>query len=301
MLPQEQQKLDKLYQSMVKALKRQGMSDVTIDTYSRAIIRIARYFDRCPDDLGKQDLKDYFDHFITIRSWSTVRADRCGLQFFWKYVLNKKWKWVDIVKPPQIRPIPDVLTVAETEKVLNAVRELRYRIFLFALYSMVMRLGECLSLKVSDIDSEKMQVHIRNAKGRKDRLVPLPMATLKALRFYWKTHRNPVMIFPNLRGAKKTIRNSVGHMHYAGPQQALKGALKDCGISKRITIHSLRHSFATHLVESGVQLRLIQELLGHEDPKTTLLYTKISEVSAQNRVKEVNNLVNRIRLSFVEK
>ena len=75
MLPQEQEKLDKLYQSMVKALKRQGMSDVTIDTYSRAIIRIARYFDRCPDDLGKQDLKDYFDHFITIRSWSTVRAD----------------------------------------------------------------------------------------------------------------------------------------------------------------------------------------------------------------------------------
>jgi site-specific recombinase XerD len=146
-----------------------------------------------------------------------------------------------------------------------------------------------------------MQVHIRNAKGRKDRLVPLPLATLKALRFYWKTHRNPIMIFPNLRGAKKTIRNSTGHMHYAGPQQALKGALKDSGISKRITIHSLRHSFATHLVESGVQLRLIQELLGHEDPKTTLLYTKISEVSAQNRVREVNNLVNRIRLSFVEK
>ena len=100
MLPQEQEKLDKLYQSMVKAPKRQGMSDVTIDTYSRAIIRIARYFDRCPADLGKQDLKDYFDHLITIRSWGTVRADRCGLQFFWKYVLNKKWKWVDIVKPP---------------------------------------------------------------------------------------------------------------------------------------------------------------------------------------------------------
>jgi len=233
MLPQEQEKLDKLYQSMVKALKRQGMSDVTIDTYSRAIIRIARYFDRCPDDLGKQDLKDYFDHFITIRSWSTVRADRCGLQFFWKYVLNKKWKWVDIVKPPQIRPIPDVLTVGETEKVINAVRELRYRIFLFTLYSMGMRLGECLSLKVSDIDSQKMQIHIRNGKGCKDRLVPLPQATLKALRFYWKTHQNPVMIFPNLRGARQTIKKSAGHMHYAGPQQALKGALKDCGISKQ--------------------------------------------------------------------
>jgi site-specific recombinase XerD len=301
MLPQEQQKLDKLYQSMVRALKRQGMSDVTVDTYSRAVIRIARFFDRCPDKLEKQDLKDYFDHLITIRSWGTVRADRCGLQFFWKYVLNKKWKWVDIIKPPQVRPIPDVLTVGETEKLINSVRELRYRIFLFTLYSMGMRLGECLSLKVSDIDSKKMQVHIRNGKGRKDRLVPLPQATLKALRFYWKTHQNPVMIFPNLRGAKQTIKKSAGHMHYAGPQQALKGALKDCGISKKITAHSLRHSFATHLVESGVQLRLIQELLGHEDPKTTLLYTQISEVSAQNRAREVNNLVNRLRLSFIEK
>jgi site-specific recombinase XerD len=89
-------------------------------------------------------------------------------------------------------------------------------------------------------------------------------------------------------------------MHYAAAQQAFKCAIKDCGISKRITIHSLRHSFATHLVESGVHLRLIQELLGHEDPKTTLLYTKISEVSAQNRSKEVNSLINRIRLSYNE-
>jgi integrase len=100
--------------------------------------------------------------------------------------------------------------VGETEKVINAVRELRYRIFLFTLYSMEMRLGECLSLKVSDIDSQKMQIHIRNGKGCKDRLVPLPQATLKALRFHWKTHQNPVMIFPNLRGARQTIKKSAG-------------------------------------------------------------------------------------------
>ncbi|MFZ5951450.1 MAG: tyrosine-type recombinase/integrase [Candidatus Rifleibacteriota bacterium] len=136
------------------------------------------------------------DHLIGTRSWSTVRADRCAMQFFWKHVLNRSWKWVNIVKPPQIRPIPDVLTVAETEKVLNAVRELRYRIFLFTLYSMGLRLKECLLLKVSDIDSERMQIHIRNGKGRKDRLVPLPAATLKALRISGKPTETRKCCFP---------------------------------------------------------------------------------------------------------
>jgi site-specific recombinase XerD len=300
MLPQEELKLAQFFDQMVKALKRQGMSERTVGAYSRVVFRLGRFFDKCPDELEKKDLKNYFDHLIGTRSWSTVRADRCAMQFFWKHVLNRKWKWVNIVKPPQIRPIPDVLTVAETEKVINAVRELRYRIFLFTLYSMGLRLKECLALKVSDIDSQRMQIHIRNGKGRKDRLVPLPVATLKALRFFWKTHRNPEMLFPNQRGSADTIKKTSGHMHYAAAQQAFKCAIKDCGISKRITIHSLRHSFATHLVESGVHLRLIQELLGHEDPKTTLLYTKISEVSAQNRSKEVNSLINRIRLSYNE-
>ena len=298
MLAQEEQKLAIFFDQMVKALKRQGMSERTVDAYSRVVFRLGRFFDKCPDELEKKDLKQYFDHLVDTRSWSTVRADRCAMQFFWKHVLNRNWKWVNIVKPPQIRPIPDVLTVAETEKVINAVRKLRYRIFLFTLYSMGLRLKECLSLKVSDIDSERMQIHIRNGKGRKDRLVPLPAATLKALRFFWKTHRNPEMLFPNQRGSADTIKKTSGHMHYAAAQQAFKCAIKDCGISKRITIHSLRHSFATHLVESGVHLRLIQELLGHQDPKTTLLYTKISEVSAQNRAKEVNSLVNRIRLNY---
>ena len=204
MIPLDQQKLDKLYQSMQRALKRQGMSFKTIDSYSRALTRLAKHFDRCPDNLSKQDLKDYFDHLVSIRSWSIVKVDRCGLQFFWKHVLNRKWKWVDIIKPPIVRTIPDVLTVKETENVINSVKKLRYRIFLFSLYSMGMRLGECLSLKVSDIDSQKMQVHIRNGKGRKDRLVPLPQATLKALRVYWKTHQNPGMIFPNVNGNAET-------------------------------------------------------------------------------------------------
>lgn len=300
MLPQEQQKLDKLYQSMLKALKRQGMSDVTIDTYSRAVTRIARHFDRSPDQLEKQDLKDYFDQLVSVRSWSTVKADRCGLQFFWKHVLNKKWKWVEIVKPPRIRTIPDVLTVDETRNVLNSIIEQRYRIFLFTVYSMGLRLGECISLKVCDIDSEKMLVHIRCGKGRKDRLVPLPKATLQALRIYWKTHRNPDMLFPNLRGTARTVTVTGDHMHRDGPQYALKGALRECGISKRITIHSLRHSFATHLVEAGVQLRLIQEHLGHNDPRTTARYTHLTEISEQNRFREINNLVDRIKLNCSE-
>jgi site-specific recombinase XerD len=267
------------------------MSEKTIDSSARAVTRLAGYFDKCPDTLNEQDLKTYFDHLVEIRSWSTVNVDRCGLQFFWKHVLNKEWKWVNIIKPPIIRTIPDILTVKETENVINKVKKARYRVFLFALYSMGMRLGECLSIKVSDMDSRKMQVHISNAKGRKDRLVPLPEMTLKALRSYWKTHRNPVMIFPNLNGNSEKIKATSRHMDYEGPQQALKAALKDCGISKRITIHSLRHGFASHLVEAGVQLRLSRNISGTSIREPPALYTQISDVSYQNRSQEINRLI----------
>lgn len=298
MKPMEQEKFDDLFSRHQQALVLQGKTPATIDSYSRAVRRAFTYFKCSPDRLTPTDLKTYFAELLKNHSWSTLKVDRCGLQFFWKHVLDKKWEWIDIVKPPRVQRLPDFLTRNEFQKVISAVKKLRYKIYLFTVYSMGLRLGEALNLRISDIDSQKMQIHVRQGKGNKDRFVNLPEVTLLALRTFWKTHRNPDLLFPNQNGTPETIRKADTPMDREGAQQALRGALRDCGIKKRISIHSLRHSYAIHLVEDNVHLRHIQELLGHVDPQTTALYTRLSEPAMQNRSQAINKIMSAYQLDL---
>jgi site-specific recombinase XerD len=292
---QDQDKFNRLYEKHLQELKLQGKSKKTIDAYSRAVRRVAEHFGRCPDDLNAEELKQYFSDLVDSHSWSTVKLDRNGLQFFYKRVLKREWQWVDIVKPPRVKRLPDILTMDEVVQVLGHVKKFRYRSCLFAIYSMGLRLSEGIGLKVSDIDSGRMLVHVRDGKGRKDRYVPLPLVTLEMLRSYWKTHRNPKLIFPNMLGSPERIRTADQPMDKGGLQKAMQGALGDAGIHKRITVHSLRHSYATHLVEVGVNLRLIQEYLGHCSPATTAIYTHLSRPSQTNAEDLINKMMNRFR------
>nr|WP_228721432.1 tyrosine-type recombinase/integrase [Desulfosediminicola ganghwensis] len=132
------------------------------------------HFDCCPDVLTQEELENYFLQLVESHSWSTVKLDRLGLQFFWKHVLDTEWKWLNIVKPPKIKSIPDILTHKEIERILGATQKLPYRVFFLTTYSMGLRLEEALSLHVGDIDAERKLVHIRRGKGHKDRMVPLP-------------------------------------------------------------------------------------------------------------------------------
>jgi integrase/recombinase XerD len=224
---------NKLYRRHLRTLTLQGKSDSTIDSYSRAVRRVRTYFDCCPDKLKPEQLEGYFADLVESHSWSTVKVDRLGLQHFWKFVLNKKWKWVDIVKPPQVKTIPDILTPFEIEKLIGATRKLRYRVFLLTTYSMGLRLGETLSLQVGDIDPERKLVHIRRGKGHKDRLVPLPDLTLAGLRELWRKHRHPFLLFPNAIGSPETIKKAKSHMDRGGAQKAMKIVVTECGIKKK--------------------------------------------------------------------
>ncbi len=286
-----------LYQQHVSALQRQGKAATTIDVYSRAVRRITEYFDQCPDRLSIDQLKDYFTALVKSHSWSTVKSDRNGLQFFYKHVLNKQWIWVDIVKPPTKKVLPDILTLREVERLINGTRELRYQTFILTAYSMGLRLGETLNLQVGDIDQERMKVHVRQGKGRKDRFVTLPMATLHALRAYWVTHRNPSLLFPSGK-TPKDRHSARAPMDRGGLQKSIRVIVRDCGIHKAITVHSLRHSYGAHLVEAGVNLRAIQHEMGHECPKTTAIYTQLTEVTQQNTGKLINRMVDRLNLSL---
>jgi integrase len=244
MIPSEQKRFDELYQRHLRALKLQGMSASTIDVYARAVRRIAEHFDCCPDQLATEQLETYFCQLVDSHSWSMVKIDRNGLQFFWKHVLKQDWSWVKIIKPPKVQTLPDILTLSEVEQVIGATRKLRYRVFLLTTYSMGLRLGETLALEVGDIDRQRQQVHIRRGKGHKDRLIPLPELTYQALRALWRTHRHPRFLFPSAVGSPEQIRSTTSHMDRGGAQSAMKTVVAQCGIKKK----SQSARFATPLL-----------------------------------------------------
>ncbi len=288
----EQARLKPLVESMQRALKLQGKAKATKDAYCRAVRRTSEYFDRCPDDLSAEELREYFASLLETHSWSTIKLDRCGLQFFYRHVLGRPWDWVDIVKPPQAQRLPDVLTRAQTRRLLGSAYKLRYRVFFVTLYCTGLRLSEGLALAVGDIDGQRMRIHVRGGKGNKDRYVPITEPLLYMLRKWWKRHENPRLLFPNPSGGAKRMREAVTPMHAGGVQAAMRAAVADCGIHLRITVHSLRHLFSTHMLELGVDLRELQGILGHVSPATTARYAHLTDVTSAQARERQGQLLN---------
>lgn len=229
----ETKRFEKLYQRHLRMLKLQGKSDKTRDAYARAIRRLRGHFDCCPDKITRKEFESYFAQLVDTHSWSTVKVDYWGIKFFWKYVLEKKWLWIHMVKPPKIKSLPDILTPSEIEQLIGKTRKLRYRVFLLTTYSMGLRLSEALSLQVGDIDGSRHQVHIRRGKGHKDRFVPLPDLTLHGMRELWCKHRHPKLLFPNANGPVHRVKYAKNHMDRGGAQKAMKVVVQECGIKKK--------------------------------------------------------------------
>lgn len=291
MNPREQARFDRLYEEHLRALKRHGKAPKTIEAYARGVRRLATFVDHCPDDLDAEDLKSFFDDLIASHGWSTVKTDRNGIRFFFEQVLDESMPWVEMIRPPKVQSLPDILTLEEIARLIGATRERRYRVFWLAAYSMGLRLGEALGLEIGDIDSARRRVHIRLGKGRKDRFVVLPEITLRALRDYWRLHRHPRWLFP---APLPEPAYAEAAMNRSGIQRAFRKAADDAGIRKRISVHSLRHSYATHLVEAGLNLRSVQDQLGHASPTTTARYVRMSETAKVQQDVAINALVQRL-------
>lgn len=221
------------YQQHLKHLKLKGLQPKTIDAYARAIRRIGARFDGQIDDLSEQQLTDYFTDLLDTHSWSAVKLDLYGLKFYYEHVLRKPWMAPGLIKPPKAQRLPDIVTVAETQRLIAATRVLSYRVFYFTLYSLGLRLGEGLRLQVGDIDAVRGRVHVRDAKGNKDRFVPLPQATHAMLRRYWQVHRNPVLLFPNRQGGLRTASAALTPLDRGGIQTTLRQVAQECGLKKR--------------------------------------------------------------------
>ena len=221
------------YQLQLQHLKLKGMQPKTIDAYSRAIRRIGARFDHQIDALSEQQLADYFSKLVASHSWSSVKLDLYGLKFYYAHVLCKPWAAPGLIKAPRTQRLPDIVTIAEAQRIFAATNVLSYRVFFFTLYSLGLRLGEGLRLRVGDIDAGYGRVHIRDAKGNKDRFVPLPAATYQLLRSFWKTHRNPALLFPNRKGGLKGAATATTALDRGGVQAALHLVIEACGLKKR--------------------------------------------------------------------
>jgi site-specific recombinase XerD len=296
----EQERFDQLFDANVQAMRLHGLRSKTIDSYSRTLRRVAGHFGRCPDDLGPDELKGYFAALLEQYSWSTIKVDLSSLQFFHRYVLDREMEWIKIIRPPRVRTLPDIPTREEVWRLINAVRKLRYRIFLLVVYSLGLRISEGLGLEVADIDGSQRRVHIRDGKGGKDRYVPLPELTLQAMRRFWKSHRHPRLLFPSPAGSQFIVRIASAPMDASGVQAALRAARGECGIEKMLTVHSLRHAYATHLLEQGMDLRLIQSLLGHSHANTTARYAHITQVVRDHSSDRIEMLLSGFQLRWEE-
>ncbi len=221
------------YAQHLQHLKLKGLQPKTIEAYSRAIRRIGERFDHQIDALSEQQLLDYFSELVASHSWSSVKLDLYGLKFYYEHVLRRPWAMPGLIKPPRSQRLPDIVTVEEARRIIACTRVASYRVFFFTLYSLGLRLGEGLRLQVGDIDAARGRVHVRDAKGNKDRLVPLPRATHQHLRCFWRVHRNPVLLFPSRHGGLKGAATATTSMDPGGVQAALHQVVEACGLKKR--------------------------------------------------------------------
>lgn len=231
----ERAAFDRRYESHLRHLILQGMQPKTIEAYSRGIRRMGAYFGYRIDELSTDQLTRYLSDLRDSHSWTSVKLDLYAYKFYTVHVLERAWVMPTLVKAPKVQRLPDIVTVQEAARLFRATRCLSYRVFFFTVYSMGLRLGEALALHVGDIDAARMRVHIRDAKGNRDRLVTLPQASLNVLRRFWAVHRNPNLMFPCRTGGIEGARVAHTAMDRSGVQRALAQVAADIGLKKTST------------------------------------------------------------------
>jgi integrase/recombinase XerD len=274
---------------MLEDMQLHGFSHSTQKAYVRGIRKWAKHFHKSPDLISEEELRQYFLDLTQKQkvSHSTATVDLCAIKFFFETTLRRSWPSLQLMRPPQHKKLPVVLSREEVFRVLSAVRFPVYRACLSTIYSRGLRLSEGAFLKVEDIDSSRMMVRVLG-KGSKERDLPLPERTLFLLREFWRTHRSKEWLFP------ARIRHD-GYSQPVNPkhgQTAFRRAIRQSGVKKAARVHSLRHSYGTHLLEAGVNLRVIQCILGHESPRTTAIYTHLTPQVIESVSRTINQIVS---------
>jgi len=282
---------------MIEDLQLKGYSKSTQTLYIDAVRQLCDHFGKSPGKITEEDLRNYFLYGKNVKKWSrsTCTVVLCGIKFFYENTIKRPWPTLLFIRPGREKKLPVVLSRDEVRQILRNIELLRYRACLTTIYSCGLRLSEGTHLKVENIDSARGFIQVQKSKGtmgKKDRNVPLPKKTLLLLRKQWKSHRNKVWIFPSAGRSGKHMPYATTPVSNSSVQVAFRKALKAAGINKKATVHTLRHSWATHLLEAGINLRLIQTWLGHSTPSTTSVYTHLTEKATTKAAKTIDELMD---------
>jgi integrase/recombinase XerD len=278
----------RLRQKMLEELQRRNYAKSTIRHYLRVVADFSRHFGKSPDKLNPDHLRSYQAYLLTVRKLAveSVVASVAALRFFYVRTLKRPEFREDLPYPKRHRRNPTVLSQDEVAKIINAATTLMQRALLMVLYGTGMRRSEIAMMKVSNIDSSRMSIHVEFAKGGNQRFVPLSPVLLETLREYWRWKRPKEYLFPCRRSQTgKIVPISDKTVYYTCVTVARRA-----GIKKKVTPHMMRHTFATHMLENGTDIRRIQEILGHGDLRTTARYLHISQRHLQNIVNPLDSL-----------
>lgn len=260
-----------LRQRMMEDMQIRNFSPNTIGSYIFQVAQFAKHFKKSPDLLGPAEAREYQLFLLKERknAYASLKQTVAALRFLYKVTLGREWGIERLPYPKREKRLPVVLSKEEVLRLFSSVRNLKHRTVLMTLYATGMRVSEVTHLRVDDIDSNRMVIRVRQAKGRKDRYIPLLPTLLTTLRTYWRRYRPKVSLFPSQRTRSSLTTGAV--------MKVCSAAQKKAGLSKEVTPHTFRHSFATHLLEAGTDLRTIQMILGHASLSTTAIYLHVAE------------------------
>lgn len=259
-----------LRQRMIEDMSVRNLSPKTQQAYVAQVAKFAKYFGKSPELLGPEQIRGYQVFLVHEKrvSWAIFNQTVCALRFLYRITLGRDWVVQHIPFPKKPRKLPVVLGLAEVAQFFASITSIKYRAIFMTAYAAGLRVSEVVQLRVTDIDSQRMVIRVRQGKGRKDRYVMLSPKLLELLRLYWKVSRPSTWLFPG--------RSPEHHVSLSIVQRVCKKAAAGSGLTKPVTLRTLRHSFATHLLEAGADVRTIQMLLGHRSLQTTALYTHVS-------------------------
>lgn len=272
-----------LRQRFTQDMQRRNYAARTVDCYVRCVAAFARHFGRSPEHLGAEHVRLYQMHLIEQKaSWSRFNQAACALRLFYRVTLLRPELIPQVPFGKKPKPLPCVLSADEVRRLFDAVADPFYLAVLQTAYAAGLRVSEVIRLKLGDVDAGRMALHVRCAKGRKDRLVPLSAVLLDRLRQHWRRYRPAEWLFPG--------QTAAGHISQAQVQRVCRRAVLAAGITKKASMHTLRHSYATHLLESGTDLATLQKLLGHNQISTTLRYVHLGQSHLQKTISPLDTL-----------
>lgn len=281
-----------LYQRLVEDLRLAGKAKRTVYGYVRAVRKLAEFHQKPPEKITEAEVRRFLLHLIVELEVAagTQSVILSGLKFFFRTTCPRTWKVLDQTKLNYGNALPEVITQRQVFQIIDACRTVRMKTFVWTTYTLGLRIGEAVNLQIGDVDSERMMVHIHHGKGAKDRYLPLPESTLAGLRNFWQTHRNPKLLFPAEGRDHQDGATSTTPMSISTVQGAMKQIVEQLKFGKKVTTHTLRHSYATHLLEAGVSLKAIQKYLGHAGLQTTMIYLHLTETAQADSRPIINKL-----------